>query len=68
MTSVTRASRSRLSGGLVVGAALALAMVAAPTAADATPKIGLVLKPLDNHTSARWHVAPKPRPRSSGWA
>jgi ABC-type sugar transport system substrate-binding protein len=48
MTGVTRASRSRLSGGLVVGAALALAMVAAPTAAHAAPKIGLVLKPLDN--------------------
>jgi ABC-type sugar transport system substrate-binding protein len=48
MTRVTRASRSRLSGGLVVGAALALAMVAAPTAGYAAPKIGLVLKPLDN--------------------
>jgi D-allose transport system substrate-binding protein len=48
MTSVTRASRNCLSVGLAVGAALALAMAAAPTAGYAAPKIALVLKPLDN--------------------
>jgi D-allose transport system substrate-binding protein len=48
MTSVTRVSRSRLSRRLVAAAALVLAMVTASTGAHAAPKIGLVLKPLDN--------------------
>jgi ABC-type sugar transport system substrate-binding protein len=48
MVSVTRAALIRISSGLVVGVALALAMVTASTAAYAAPKIGLVLKPLDN--------------------
>jgi len=48
MSTFTRPSRSSLSGTLVLGIALAFAMVAASRTVQAALKIGLVLKPLDN--------------------
>ena len=48
MSTFTRSSRSSLSGTLVLGIALAFAMVGAPRTVQAALKIGLVLKPLDN--------------------
>jgi D-allose transport system substrate-binding protein len=45
---MTRLTRSSLSAGSFVGAALTVALLAASSFAHAAPKIGLVLKPLDN--------------------